>query len=223
VILARRAQFLAAALAGIGCTAPRAGSAPVVVASPQASDVVDDDRDRDGLANLYDKCPDAAEDRDHFEDDDGCPDPDNDKDGVLDNDDKCPDVPAQPPSTDGCPKPTVCLSIVDGPLQIHERVYFHEGEAKIRPESFAVLDAIVAVLAAHPEIRVEVQGHCDSVEKSSAAPARAKAVVAYLVAHGVDAKRLASKSLGATVPAASNTTAEGRERNRRVEFVRTDQ
>ena len=48
------------------------------------------DTDGDGKADNVDKCPQEPEDRDGFEDDDGCPDPDNDKDGLLDENDKCP-------------------------------------------------------------------------------------------------------------------------------------
>jgi len=48
------------------------------------------DSDGDGVPNLRDKCPLVAEDKDGFEDDDGCPDPDNDGDKRLDDDDKCP-------------------------------------------------------------------------------------------------------------------------------------
>jgi outer membrane protein OmpA-like peptidoglycan-associated protein len=48
------------------------------------------DRDRDGVVDKKDACPDTPEDDDDFEDSDGCPDPDNDKDGILDGADKCP-------------------------------------------------------------------------------------------------------------------------------------
>jgi len=48
------------------------------------------DTDSDGIINEYDKCPKEAEDKDDFEDKDGCPDPDNDKDGLPDGSDKCP-------------------------------------------------------------------------------------------------------------------------------------
>ena len=60
------------------------------------------DRDGDGVFDKDDKCPDQPEDKDGFEDEDGCPDPDNDKDGVLDVDDKCPLAPG-PASNQGCP------------------------------------------------------------------------------------------------------------------------
>lgn len=61
------------------------------------------DRDGDGIVDDLDKCPDDPEDRDGFQDDDGCPDPDNDGDGILDKNDQCPNDPGPPPS--GCPQP----------------------------------------------------------------------------------------------------------------------
>jgi outer membrane protein OmpA-like peptidoglycan-associated protein len=50
----------------------------------------DPDWDRDGVLNAVDRCPKVAEDKDGFEDADGCPDPDNDHDGIIDTADKCP-------------------------------------------------------------------------------------------------------------------------------------
>lgn len=58
------------------------------------------DRDADGIIDKIDKCPEQAEDRDGFQDDDGCPDPDNDNDGFPDTQDRCPDS-AGPDG--GCP------------------------------------------------------------------------------------------------------------------------
>lgn len=66
------------------------------------------DRDKDGILDDKDRCPDAPEDRDGFQDEDGCPDPDNDADGILDADDRCPldaeDVDGFE-DQDGCPDP----------------------------------------------------------------------------------------------------------------------
>jgi OmpA-OmpF porin, OOP family len=65
------------------------------------------DRDGDGIKDDVDKCPDEPEDRDRFEDEDGCPDPDNDRDGILDQDDKCPNIPEDKDGfqdEDGCPE-----------------------------------------------------------------------------------------------------------------------
>src|SRR5579862_8214958 len=64
------------------------------------------DPDHDGIAGKADKCPNLAEDKDGFEDADGCPDPDNDKDGIPDVKDKCPDEPETRngyQDEDGCP------------------------------------------------------------------------------------------------------------------------
>ena len=66
------------------------------------------DRDGDGLKDDVDKCPDDPEDKDNFEDEDGCPDYDNDKDGILDVRDKCPNDPEDKDGfedSDGCPDP----------------------------------------------------------------------------------------------------------------------
>ncbi|MGC6416483.1 MAG: OmpA family protein [Bradymonadia bacterium] len=84
----------------------------------------DDDRDDDGIKDVDDQCVWEAEDKDEFEDSDGCPDTDNDKDKVLDVDDKCPLEPEDmdgDADEDGCPeedkapeKPAVVDSDKDG-------------------------------------------------------------------------------------------------------------
>ncbi len=64
------------------------------------------DSDSDGIGDDRDKCPDEAEDKDGFEDSDGCPDTDNDGDGVADTDDKCPNEAEDKDGfedADGCP------------------------------------------------------------------------------------------------------------------------
>jgi outer membrane protein OmpA-like peptidoglycan-associated protein len=64
------------------------------------------DRDGDGIPDSRDACPDEPEDKDGFQDEDGCPDPDNDGDGIPDAQDKCPDDPEDKDGfqdADGCP------------------------------------------------------------------------------------------------------------------------
>ena len=66
------------------------------------------DTDGDGILDKFDKCPTEPEDRDGYEDEDGCPDPDNDKDGIVDKLDKCPFEPEDKDGfedEDGCPDP----------------------------------------------------------------------------------------------------------------------
>jgi Thrombospondin type 3 repeat len=68
----------------------------------------DRDRDRDGVEDLDDRCPEALEDRDGYLDQDGCPDSDNDRDGIPDRGDRCPDAPEDGDGfedEDGCPEP----------------------------------------------------------------------------------------------------------------------
>lgn len=66
------------------------------------------DKDKDGIENKYDNCPEVAEDIDGFQDGDGCPDVDNDADGIYDADDNCPDDAEDADGyrdDDGCPDP----------------------------------------------------------------------------------------------------------------------
>jgi outer membrane protein OmpA-like peptidoglycan-associated protein len=82
---------------------PRPDPTPKKVEPPPPQDT-----DGDGLLDPDDKCPQEPEDKDGFEDEDGCPDPDNDQDKILDAADKCP-LKAEDIDTfedaDGCPDP----------------------------------------------------------------------------------------------------------------------
>jgi outer membrane protein OmpA-like peptidoglycan-associated protein len=73
----------------------------------EVEEPTDRDRDRDGINDELDNCPDIPEDKDGFEDQDGCPDDDNDQDGVLDQRDECPMDPEDKDGfedKDGCPE-----------------------------------------------------------------------------------------------------------------------
>lgn len=74
--------------------------------SADAIQAINKDSDGDGIPDMYDKCPQAPEDFDGFQDQDGCPDPDNDADGIPDSLDKCPNTPEDFDGfqdDDGCP------------------------------------------------------------------------------------------------------------------------
>ena len=85
------------------------GSVPVSIAAGLSwtGSVIDLDKDKDGIPDLLDKCPNDAEDKDGFQDADGCPDLDNDQDGLSDIKDKCP-IAAEDldgfEDEDGCPE-----------------------------------------------------------------------------------------------------------------------
>lgn len=104
-------------------------------------------------------------------------------------------------------------------------IYFATGSDEIRPESSPTLKEIAAMLSEHPDLRLTIEGHTDNVGAAAANQAlsekRAAAVKALLVSsYGVSAERLSTRGLGATKPAAPNTTDEGRQQNRRVELVK---
>jgi hypothetical protein len=83
---------------------PRLAAPPPPSPPPLASPT--DDADRDGVPDVRDRCPDTPEDKDGFEDDNGCPDPDNDRDGIPDAQDTCPSQPEDKDGYadgDGCP------------------------------------------------------------------------------------------------------------------------
>ncbi len=103
--------------------------------------------------------------------------------------------------------------------------YFATGSADLQPESAPTFRTVAAVLARHPDWRLTVEGHTDSIGVAAAnralAERRAAAVVRELTGrHGVAPGRLAPAGFGASRPVASNATLEGRARNRRVELVR---
>lgn len=78
------------------------GTGPGILGGLRVTAVaVGDDDDGDGVPRRRDRCPVLREDRDGFEDGDGCPDPDNDRDGVPDEEDACPLHPS-PLSDNGC-------------------------------------------------------------------------------------------------------------------------
>jgi len=102
-------------------------------------------------------------------------------------------------------------------------VFFKFAEATLLEESKVELERVVAILGQYPGMEIEIAGHTDAVgdEPSNLAlsEARAAAVRRYLVDHGVAAGRLSSKGYGKSRPVATNETDEGRQLNRRVEFV----
>ncbi|MEP6862379.1 MAG: OmpA family protein [Deltaproteobacteria bacterium] len=182
------------------------------------------DNDGDGLNDTIDKCPNDPEDKDGFEDEDGCPDPDNDKDGFLDKDDKCPNEPGVAP--DGCPKKYTLVVVTEKKIELKQTVFFDFNKASIKSVSFALLNEVAQAMTDNPKIKVEVQGHTDSVGNDAfnlkLSQSRAESVRTYLIKRGVSSDRMVPKGYGENVPIADNRTEAGRSQNRRVEFVITE-
>ena len=184
------------------------------------------DRDGDGIADDVDKCPAQAEDKDGFEDADGCPDPDNDQDGVADGDDKCP-TEAGPVENAGCPKKYEHIVVTEQKIELKQKIFFETNKAVIMSRSFGLLAEIANVLQTRPSMHVRIEGHTDARGTAShnlaLSQARADAVSLHLVGLGVDSGRMEARGFGSEQPIETNKTAAGRERNRRVEFVITTQ
>jgi outer membrane protein OmpA-like peptidoglycan-associated protein len=187
----------------------------------------DYDNDADNIPDSTDKCPNIPEDIDMFEDQDGCPDYDNDKDGIPDSLDRC----ISEPETyngfrdeDGCPdtliKPTEKeIRVLNTKLR---DINFKTASAELLPASSAALDFIVGFLKQYPDLRYQIQGHTDSRGEDDynllLSAARAATVRAYLLNKGIPDVNLIAIGYGETMPIADNKTAQGRAKNRRVEF-----
>lgn len=188
------------------------------------------DQDDDGIYDVDDRCPEIPGESNTVAEKNGCP-ADTDGDGVPNLADACPyerGKPNEDRSANGCP---FAVRIRGSQIVILQQVQFPSGKAEIQPESFEVLAEVAAVLEEHPEIaRVAVDGHTDNMgpedQNVLLSQRRALAVVAWLTAYGIDARRLEARGFGPRRPIADNRTREGRAQNRRVEFLirrRTDE
>ncbi len=113
------------------------------------------------------------------------------------------------------------------PIRKDERIvlnnlFFDFGSAELRPESHAELDRLAQFLAERPSVTIELSGHTDNVGTDAAnktlSQDRVNAVKSYLSGKGVAEARMKAVGYGKAKPLAGNTTEEGRQRNRRVEF-----
>lgn len=104
-----------------------------------------------------------------------------------------------------------------------DNVEFDSGSSKLRRSSVPDLDKLVKILSDNKAIKIEVGGHTDatgSLQLNNALSAnRARSVMQYLVQKGIAVNRLSSKGYGPSQAVADNTTADGRQKNRRVEIT----
>lgn len=101
-------------------------------------------------------------------------------------------------------------------------ITFNTNESTIRPNFNRVLDSVAKVINEYNKTNVQVLGYTDNTGSDSInnplSLARAQSIGNYLVLRGVNAGRIRTYGLGSQNPIASNSTAEGREQNRRVEI-----
>lgn len=102
-------------------------------------------------------------------------------------------------------------------------IFFDVNKAELRSESSPELDRIVTVLTDNPKMVIELGGHTDNSGSNELnvklSQERADAVREYLIGKGIEPDRVASKGFGESKPVATNDTEEGKQQNRRVEFI----
>lgn len=170
------------------------------------------DTDGDGVSDNIDKCPTVAGVAAY----EGCPIPDRDGDGVLDPDDRCPDIKG-PADNLGCPK-------IESAKFNTQHIQFVTGSATLTAASKNMIKEGAKILNSEDfkMLKVEVRGHTDDVGKEESnmilSQNRANSVMAELVKNGVSSDRITAVGFGETMPIADNKTADGRAKNRRVDF-----
>jgi OmpA-OmpF porin, OOP family len=114
------------------------------------------------------------------------------------------------------------------PFEVGETIrinnlFFETAKAEIKSESFPELHRLLEFLVAQPAVSIQINGHTDNVgadaSNNALSQSRANAVKEYMVKNKIDAARILVKGFGKTKPVASNDTEEGKQMNRRVEFV----
>ena len=121
------------------------------------------------------------------------------------------------------PRPVETVEEEPEMIEISDRIQFSIRSANLLDDSENVLDEVVTVLEERPDIMIEIHGYTDTSgnarRNKRLSARRAKAVRRYLVDQGVDERRLHASGHGEDEPIAENDTREGREENRRVEFL----
>ena len=124
--------------------------------------------------------------------------------------------------------PVPVKEVTDTPMAYNqaialENVLFETGSAILLPQSDFEIANLVKILNDNPDIYIQIHGHTDNVGSKSdnltLSEARAKSVYNRIISMGISSSRLSYKGYGETVAIADNNTAEGREQNRRTEFV----
>jgi outer membrane protein OmpA-like peptidoglycan-associated protein len=102
-------------------------------------------------------------------------------------------------------------------------VLFDTGSATLKPGAREKLARVAGILAAHPDLKIEIEGHTDSVGgddyNQRLSERRAESVRSYLVQQKIPSTAVDAEGFGESRPVASNTTSAGRQQNRRVELV----
>lgn len=108
-------------------------------------------------------------------------------------------------------------------LTFSDTVFFDFNKAIVREEAMSGLQEVAGLMKENPRLKIEIRGHTDAVgteaRNKTLSDDRAQAVRAALIGLGIAEGRLRARGFGYLRPVASNETEEGRQKNRRVEFV----
>jgi OOP family OmpA-OmpF porin len=103
-------------------------------------------------------------------------------------------------------------------------INFDTGKSAIKPESMPIVEQIAALMKAHTDLKLSIEGHTDNVGTAASnktlSEQRAKAVLDAVVKQGIAVNRITAIGWGQDKPVADNRTEEGRAKNRRVEIVK---
>jgi outer membrane protein OmpA-like peptidoglycan-associated protein len=107
-------------------------------------------------------------------------------------------------------------------VNLPDGVTFDVGSSTLKPTFRDTLDKIAESMKQYPNSLIDVYGHTDSTGSDAfnqtLSESRARTVAGYLSSRGVSAARIRSQGFGETMPVGDNNTAEGRQKNRRVEI-----
>lgn len=116
----------------------------------------------------------------------------------------------------------ISIDIKEGETITLKNIFFDLDKAELLPRSYKELYKLLKLLRANPNMVIEIRGHTDNQGETAynmhLSFERAKAVVEYLKEGGISPDRTTFRGFGDTQPIADNTTLEGRQLNRRVEF-----
>ena len=179
------------------------------------------DTDLDGIADADDRCPGEPEDKDDFQDDDGCPDQDDDGDGLLDAHDSCPRLAEDRngfADQDGCPDELP--QDLAAHVGVLADVGFDKATTRLRKKSRPTLERLAEVLARYADVRIEITAHTDASGKPDDDRELARRQAAYikwfLVDKGVAEKRISVSGRGSDEMVGDRSTSAGRASNWRV-------
>jgi outer membrane protein OmpA-like peptidoglycan-associated protein len=135
-------------------------------------------------------------------------------------------TPPPPPVAEVKAPPRV--EIRDNKIAIGEKIQFEYDKATIMEASFGLMNEIADVIAKNPQIKqLRIEGYAsaegDAAHNKALSDARARSVMKYLTGKGIAAGTLVAMGFGIDKPIADNATEDGREKNRRVEFVILEQ